>query len=56
MPFSVSLMPIANEIFLLGLVMAFLGFNMGVVDNTANLAILKLHSTNVSPFMQVNHE
>ena len=53
MPLSVTLMPLAKNVTFLGLVMAFLGFNMGCIDNIANLAILKLHSNNVSPYIQV---
>jgi hypothetical protein len=54
MPICVSLMPFAKHASFLGLVMTILGFNMGCIDNVANLAILKLHSNNVSPYIQVN--
>jgi hypothetical protein len=53
MPVCVALMPLAKHVIFLGLVMIVLGFNMGCIDNIANLAILKLHSNNVSPFIQV---
>ena len=53
MPCCVALMPFSKNIFFLALVMVLLGFNMGCVDNIANLAILKLHSNNVSPYIQV---
>lgn len=54
MPICVALMPLSKHISILGFVMSFLGFNMGCIDNIANLAILKLHSNNVSPYIQVN--
>ena len=53
MPVCVALMPLSKHIMVLGIVMSFLGFNMGCIDNIANLAIMKLHSTNVSPYIQV---
>lgn len=53
LPICVALMPIATHIFLLGIIMGFLGFNMGCIDNVGNLSILKLHGNNVSPFIQV---
>ncbi|RNA39544.1 Major facilitator superfamily domain-containing 4 [Brachionus plicatilis] len=55
MPICVSLMPFTKNIVFLGLLMIVLGFNMGCIDNIANLAILKLHGANVSPFMQAMH-
>ncbi|CAF0884729.1 unnamed protein product [Brachionus calyciflorus] len=55
MPVCVSLIPFSKQIFFLGLIMIMLGFNMGCIDNIANLAILKLHSNNVSPFIQTMH-
>lgn len=54
MPVCVALMPLAKHVIFLGLVMIVLGFSMGCIDNIANLAILKLHSNNVSPFIQVS--
>lgn len=53
MPICVLFMPFANSLFFLGLLMTILGFNLGCVDNIANLAIIKLHVGNVSPFIQV---
>ncbi len=55
MPICVALMPLSKHIVVLGMVMSFLGFNMGCIDNIANLGILKLHSTNVSPYIQTMH-
>lgn len=55
MPLCVAFMPVSKNILFLALVMIFLGFNMGCVDNIANLAILKLHSNNVSPYIQTMH-
>ncbi len=53
MPLCVAFMPVSSNILFLALVMILLGFNMGCVDNIANLAIMKLHSNNVSPYIQV---
>ncbi len=53
MPACVAFMPISRNILFLALVMIVLGFNMGCVDNIANLGIMKLHSNNVSPYIQV---
>lgn len=55
MPLCVALMPMSKNILFLALVMILLGFNMGCVDNVANLAIMKLHSNNVSPYIQTMH-
>lgn len=56
MPAFVALMALANKsIYLLGLVMILLGFNMGCIDNVCNLGIMKLHSSNVSSYLQTMH-
>lgn len=55
MPLCVAFMPFSRNILFLGLVMILLGFNLGCVDNIANLAILKLHSNNVAPYIQVGY-
>lgn len=55
MPAFVALMALSKSIFFLGLVMIFLGFNMGCIDNVCNLGIMKLHSSNVSPYLQSMH-
>lgn len=55
MPICVAFMPVSKNILFLALVMILLGFNMGCVDNVANLAIMKLHSNNVSPYIQTMH-
>jgi hypothetical protein len=54
LPLCVAFMPVTNDIYVLGTLMAILGLNMGCIDNLGNLAILKLHGKpNVSPFIQV---
>lgn len=53
MLFSVALMSIVKHVSFLGVLMVVLGFNMGCIDNVANLAIIRLHSRNVSPYIQV---
>jgi hypothetical protein len=55
MSLCVAFMPISKNFLFLALVMILLGFNMGCVDNVANLAIMKLHSNNVSPYIQTMH-
>lgn len=50
---SVAFMSMVKHVSFLGLLMVLLGFNMGCIDNVANLAIIKLHSRNVSPYIQV---
>jgi hypothetical protein len=55
MPIFVALMPISKNILFLAVVMIALGFNMGSVDNVANLGIMKLHNDNVSCYLQAMH-
>lgn len=55
MLFSVAFMSIVKHVSFLGVLMVVLGFNMGCIDNVANLAIIRLHSRNVSPYIQVTN-
>jgi hypothetical protein len=53
LPIFVSFIPFPTHLYLLGVVMSFVGLNMGMIDNVGNLSMIKLHGVLVAPFIQV---
>lgn len=50
---TLSLIPLCDLITLLALVMAVMGFFMGIIDTVANVSMIALYGKMVAPFLQV---
>src|SRR5262249_51632200 len=47
------LIPACSSLESLGFVLAVMGFSMGVIDTTANVSMISVFGSDVSPFLQV---
>ncbi len=51
---TLAAIPFCHSMQALAFILAIMGFNMGLVDTTANVSMLELYKMDVSPFLQVH--
>lgn len=50
---TLSVIPACKSVHALAFVLAVMGFNMGLIDTTTNVSMIRLYGLDVSPFLQV---
>lgn len=50
---TLAVIPACKSVTALAVVLAVMGFNMGLIDTTTNVSMLRLYGLDVSPFLQV---
>ncbi|CAH1783781.1 unnamed protein product [Owenia fusiformis] len=55
LPMTLFIVPFCNVMAALGVVLAVMGINMGMIDSLANLQMLKIYGPDVAPFIQALH-
>lgn len=53
--FTLALIPFCHSVPGLAIVLAIMGFSMGLIDTTANVSMIQLYGFDVSPFLQVTY-